>query len=521
MENAARSAETERIAHRFLELTGLTSVQTDLEQVGHEVFLRFKAGQDAPLYRWAITTINNEIGTENEFHGALTLSPSNAKFDLGSQEAQILGALITRSLRVTGDQPRNTLGVEFVPFRGGEHRTIAQPANHAILGRRGVGKSSLILFGVRKVTSTGNIAVWLDLQPYRGRREPRCATEVLREILHGTQRYLLRRQIKAHQNLLSDAIKQLDGAMSSSAPTEESIQAVLPRIKRLIRDFTLNSARQLYVFLDDAHLVSPELQPFLFDAVHSVLKGAGGWLNVAGVKNLTRLYDGHSNVGLQIPHDAQPVDLDLTLTDPKAAKDHLTAILEKFLRTCGINRSGNVIPDAAVERLVWCSAGVPRDFLWLFHTAMQHALQNRRPRVGVQEVNMAVGEFGHQKMEDLEADTTEGTNTLEGFLDRLQAECLDELRSNSFLAKQAPRRPGYQLLQKLMDLRLVHLLHPSITPGKAGERHEAYLLDYSFYTGVRRRHGLQELRISSDAPPRYSALRRLPRIDVEEIARGQ
>jgi len=68
-----------------------------------------------------------------------------------------------------------------------------------------------------------------------------------------------------------------------------------------------------------------------------------------------------------------------------------------------------------------------------------------------------------------------------------------------------------------MDLRLIHLLHPSITPGKAGERYEAYLLDYSFYTGVRRRHGLKELKISSDAPPRYAELRKLPKIDVEAL----
>jgi hypothetical protein len=517
MAYTTQSEEAERISRRFLELTGLTSIEFEEAQVGHGVFLHFRVGQDAPLYRWALTTIDNEIGPEHQLHGSLTLSVSNAKFDLNGMEAQILGSLITRSLRVTSDQPRNSLVVEFVPFRGGEHRTITQPANHAILGRRGVGKSSLILLGVRKVASAGHIPVWLDLQPYRGRREPRCTIEILREILHVAQRYVLRNQIRARHNFLADAVKQLDTAMSGSVPTEESIQAVLPRIRPLIRDFTQALGKQIYVFLDDAHLVSPELQPFLFDAVHSVLKGAGGWLNVAGVKNLTRLYDPHKGMGLQIPHDAQPVNLDLTLTDPKAAKDHLTAILEKFLRTCGINRTGKVMPDAAVERLVWCSAGVPRDFLWLFHTAMQHALQNRRPRVGVQEINMAVGEFGHQKMEELATDTAEGSSELEGFLDRLQAKCLDELKSNSFLVKEAPRRQGYKLLQKLMDLRLVHLLHPSITPRKAGERHEAYLLDYSFYTGVRRRHGLEELRISSDAPPRYSVLRRLPKIDVEEI----
>ncbi len=195
----------------------------------------------------------------------------------------------------------------------------------------------------------------------------------------------------------------------------------------------------------------------------------------------------------------------------------MVAILDKCLSMCGINRRGSIIAGAAVGRLVWCSAGVPRDFLSLFQTAIQHALQNHRSRVGVQEVNIAAGESGQTRMQDLANDTTENAESLRGFLDRLQRKCLDDLGSNSFLARQAPRHAGYAFLQKLMDLRLIHLLHPSITPGKAGERYEAYLLDYSFYTGVRRRHGLKELKISSDAPPRYAELRKLPKIDVEAL----
>lgn len=176
------------------------------------------------------------------------------------------------------------------------------------------------------------------------------------------------------------------------------------------------------------------------------------------------------------------------------------------------------VPEAfAIERLVWCSAGVPRDFLWLFQTAMQHALQNRRGRIGVQEVNLAVGEFAQAKMTELAEDSTENSDDLRELLENLQHKCLDELRSNSFLVKFAPRKRCYVLLQKLMDLRLIHLLHPSITPGKAGQRYEAYLLDYSFYTGVRRRHGLKELHITAKAPPRYRELRRLPKIDVDSL----
>lgn len=507
---------TDEIRSKFCKLTGLSQVEIEEEQIGPETFLRFRVGQNAPLYKQALAIISREMSPESDFHGRLTLNVVREKYSLKSRETDLLRSLIARSLTVTSDQASKELTIEFVPFRGGEEQTITQATNHVILGRRGVGKSSLILLGVRTLRSYGEVPVWIDLEPYRGRRDPACVVEILREVFKlAVERYSgLSGSSVGHE--LTRLVKTLSqpGIVSLS---QDKVEGLLPDIRGIVRHITQATGKQLYVFLDDAHKVSSELQPFLFDAMHSVLKGAGGWLNVASVKHLTRLRDPGRDVGLQVPHDAQLIDLDLTLTDPKAARDHLVAILDRFLSMCGINRRGSIIAGSAVERLVWCSAGVPRDFLSLFQTAIQHALQNHRSRVGVQEVNIAAGESGQTRMQDLANDTTENAEALRAFLDGLQHKCLDDLGSNSFLARHAPRHVGYEFLQKLMDLRLIHLLHPSITPGKAGERYEAYLLDYSFYTGVRRRHGLKELKISSDAPPRYAELRKLPRIDVERL----
>jgi hypothetical protein len=507
----------QRVKQRFLELTGIEDLEVQEEQVGPELFLCFTVGQDAPMYRRALGVISRELGPESEFRGRLTLKIRGDKYTLKSEETQLLNSLIAKSLRVTSDVATGDVAVEFVPFKGGEEQTISEPANHVILGRRGVGKSSLILLAVGKVSSAGNVPVWVDLQPYNRRSEADCVAQVLRETLHLAGRRF-RGADSSFQRLLEPAAEPLTRLIERGSSTEQDIRSAVPAVRGRVRDFTQQSGKQVYVFLDDAHMISPELQPLLFDAFHSVLKGAGGWLNVAGVKNLTRLYDSSRAVGLQMPHDAQPVNLDLTLTDPGAARDHLVAILEKFLSMCGIKRRLSIIPDRAINRLVWCSAGVPRDFLWLFQRAMQHALQNRRSRIGVQEVNLAVGEFGQLKMDDLASDATENSELLEAFLQRVQEKCLTEARTNSFLARRTPRKRGYELLQKLVDLRLVHLLHPSITPGKAGERYEAYLLDYSFYTGIRRRHGLSELTISSDSPPKYAELRSLPKIDIEALS---
>jgi Cdc6-like AAA superfamily ATPase len=104
--------------------------------------------------------------------------------------------------------------------------------------------------------------------------------------------------------------------------------------------------------------------------------------------------------------------LDLTLENPEAADRHLRAILESFLKAVGYPLSGAVIPEPAFRRLVWATAGVPRDFLQMFARAIEHAQRNRHTTVTLSDVNMAIGEFGQQKMDDLLRDARNEAGTL-------------------------------------------------------------------------------------------------------------
>jgi hypothetical protein len=506
---------------QFLKLTGLSNVEVRTESAGPEVFLRFLVGRDASLYREALARMDQDLPAEHPFHGRLSLlvEPGGRVLP-ASAEVELLRQLITRSLRVTSDALEKGPVVQFVPFRGGEESRVVQPTNHAVLGRRGVGKSSLILLAFGRLLSEGNIPVWLDMQAYHQRSEWDVITDVLREILRGGIATAQLHYPAAKLDALNKGLADLEGVDGKILSPEE-IRKLVPGLKQSIRAFCKENQKQLFVFLDDAHLLRDSLQPQILDIVHSVLKGVGGWLKVAGVKNILRLYDPATKVGLQPPHDVQMIQLDLTLVDPSAAKEHLTRVLQEFLSLCGIQKSGGIINSHAIDRLVWCSAGVPRDFLWLFDRSLAFAIQHRRSRVGVQEVNLAVGEFGQEKLTDLEQDTSEEAPQLREALDRLQKAALDDQKSNSFLIRQDSKHGGYKAVQKLVDLRLIHLIHPSITPGKAGDRYEAYLLDYSFYTGLRRRHGIKELAIDPKEPPKYAVLRKLPKIELDAIWPGE
>jgi hypothetical protein len=226
-------------------------------------------------------------------------------------------------------------------------------------------------------------------------------------------------------------------------------------------------------------------------------------------------------LGLQAPNNAQVIDLDFALTDPAKTKKHLIAILDIYLKLVGITRREEIIPEPAINRLVWCSAGVARDFLALFNVALRYAQESGHKAVWLQDVNLAVGEMAPSKLSEWEDEIAfEETQDVRITLEKLQRVCLDDHQKNAFLVPYQPDKRGYQILQKLVDLRLVHLLHPNITPSRAGERYEAYLLDHSFYTGMRRRKGIQEVQIKGNRP-KYAELRKLPRVDLDTFVVAQ
>jgi hypothetical protein len=230
--------------------------------------------------------------------------------------------------------------------------------------------------------------------------------------------------------------------------------------------------------------------------------------------SLLNAYSPSTRKGLQIPGDAQFISLDLTLENPEAAEAHLRAILEGFLNAIGYSLNRTVIPEAAFRRLVWANAGVPRDFLQMFARALEHAQRNRHAAITLSDVNIAIGEFGQQKMDDLQQDARNEAGVLRRMLSQLENLCLDreQDRVNAFLVRSEDSRER-KLVQILSDLRMVHLIHQSITPNKAGERYEAFILDYSLFTGFRRRPNVREM-VPKEAQFKASELRALPRVQT-------
>ena len=267
------------------------------------------------------------------------------------------------------------------------------------------------------------------------------------------------------------------------------------RIKRELIAITKTTGNYVFVFLDDFHVLDIDERPKILHLVHGALKGANGWLKVAGLRSLLNHYSSRTHEGLQVPGDAQSISLDLTLENPEAAETHLRKRIcgELFWQQWDILDQNAIVPVQVFRRLAWASAGVPRDFLQMFARAIEHARQNKHSIVTLSDVNSVIGEFGQRKMNDLSrgrAERQEGD--LRDVLSALEKYCLDEKQINAFLLKSEDSTER-RLIHILSDLRLVHLINQSTTPDRAGEHYEAFILDYSLFTGFRRRPNIKEM----------------------------
>ena len=153
-----------------------------------------------------------------------------------------------------------------------------------------------------------------------------------------------------------------------------------PELNRLLAELTTAAESDVFVFLDDFHVLDEQSQPQLLHIFHGTLKGANGWLKVAGLRTRLNAYDPTSRKGLQLPGDAQEISLDFTLVDPVTAENHLRTILQRFLQVVGIRSEVQVIHEAPFRRLVWANAGVPRDFLQMFAASLTGAPARTVPR---------------------------------------------------------------------------------------------------------------------------------------------
>jgi hypothetical protein len=473
----------------------------------------------------------------DSFLGATDRGPIKSVHD---ERCSDLIRLVSARSRVSNSQP----SLAYVPDARANISAVMAARHHLVFGRRGAGKTALLVEAKRRLETDGAVSVWVNIQTYRRETPQRVVLYVLDETIAALQTVRLvddRSQIAVSLAELASRVRAL---LDSEDTEKRHVDTLIPRAQRFLRNYLATASRPLYVFLDDFYYLQRADQPEVLDMLHGVTRDADAWLKVASIKHLTRWWQASPPLGLQSGQDADLIDLDITLQDPAQAKSFLEGVLSAFARKAGIPSLSRVFRSEALDRLVIASGAVPRDYLVLATSAIARAQRRENARLtGVQEVNQAAGDAATSKIQELEEDMASSAGSADVTLSTLKtvrAFCLDDEGFTYFLVgfrDREDRPTAYNLLTDLMDVRLIHLVDAGVSDAHAaGSRYEAFMLDLSQYSGARLKQKVRVLDFSaghfvsretrSSSAPRVarttrefiSILRAAPSLDLQWLA---
>ncbi|HEY3052726.1 MAG TPA: AAA family ATPase [Thermoanaerobaculia bacterium] len=460
------------------------------------------------------TELSNAVDRElqaNGFDGFVTIRRAEMTAEVvaplergvGDIKATELANLLTARSRTSEIQP----SLSYIRDAAQNIVTATTSRHHLIFGRRGAGKTALMVEAKRQIEQQGHLSSWTNLQTLRNEPAERVYLWIVRNVTDTLQAAYREHSrpdhFSAEVSALRNDVDALLGARRQA--TTASIADIAPRLQNVISKGTTALGVRLFVFLDDLHYTARDTQPLLLDLVHGSVRDSDAWLKVSAIKHLSRWFRPNPPLGLQTGHDAGHIDLDVTLENPSKAKAFLETVLKSYARHAGIGSLGNVFSSEALDRLVLASGAVPRDYLVLSAGAISQAQRRAKSRtVGVQDVNKSAGEAAAVKITELEDDVASAgvaSQQMLAGLQRVREFCLDERRCTyfriDFLDKES-QPANYAVLQNLMDLRLIHLVNSGVSDERAaGRKSEVFMLDLSQFSGERLKKNLRILDFAS------------------------
>ncbi len=404
-----------------------------------------------------------------------------------SKAIELAQLLISRS-RTSEAQP----SLDYVSDTAQNILTAITPRHHLIFGRRGTGKTALMVEAKRRVEAEDCLTSWINIHTHSRESIERIFVWICLDVCEQMQVFYSQKgNAPQSLTLVSKLRDDTSSLLAKQNISADEASRLVPYMQKTIRRFADTNETQFYIFLDDLHYLPSAEQPKLLDLVHSAVRDSDAWLKVAGIRHLTRWFQAKPPLGLQTGHDADHIDLDVTLEKPSQAKTFLEQVFLSYAKHVGISSLSNILSPTALDRLVLASGAVPRDYLTLSANAINQARTREKARlVGVQDVGKSASEIAEIKISELEEDSAlnEGMSNRIKSLDQLLSFCKE--KSYSFFRIDFRDREDhpeeYRIIRELMDGRLIHLVRASLSDiREQGRKYEVYMLDLSQFSSER------------------------------------
>lgn len=277
------------------------------------------------------------------------------------------------------------------------------------------------------------------------------------------------------------------------------------RFQQFFKELSDLSDGPSFLILDDLYHIRKADQAKVIDYFHRVAKGNGMWVKVGTIKHRSQWYE-HSDppIGMKLGDDAKEINLDISLEKFETLKTFLRQVLENLVLEKPPLSIKELINPSAIDRVIIASGGVTRDFVGIFSGSIAVARNrgndhHRGPKIGLEDVNLAAGDYDSNKREEFKLDSADDRAVLEEAFEKLVTFCTETSKSNVFLVSQKLTGTVRESIDQLIDLRMIHPVKSRVTlkKGAAGELYEAYMLDLSQYTAARKVHDFHMVDLSS------------------------
>ncbi|MCD6726998.1 MAG: hypothetical protein LT070_07130 [Solirubrobacteraceae bacterium] len=441
---------------------------------------------------------------------------------------------------------------------------VAAPQHQVVFGRRGSGKSCLLVHFHRKIAIKKRIlSLYIDSDEIKRLGYPDLLIRMLLTITEqlpakhrrfkwlgkptpvGAQVAELRglldmaessevtkddrakRESKADAQIGARGIKTQIGETTSQesaivskfkAEKLDTLERHLQDYKSVIKDALKKSDFDTgAVIVDDFYLFQRPQQPDIVDYLHRLLRGTDLYLKLGTVRHRTSLmrFEGQA-IGVEIGQDVEEISLDRTFEDVDSTRDFLRDMLNSMCMKVGIEGGGAtfISPDGLLQ-LTLASGGVPRDYLNTLVEAVPVARSLKQQRVTPRAIYRGAGRLSYRtKLKNLRDDVADDAGSIERVFSDIATFCLKEERKTGFLINQqevTTHEAQHEVIQQLMDFKLIHVIEPdtSAASGRQG-RFEAYTLDFALFMEPRLR-GINHIEFwTTDEQRRRKGVREAP-----------
>lgn len=279
--------------------------------------------------------------------------------------------------------------------------------------------------------------------------------------------------------------------------TKFALNLLLPKLKDRIRDFFALSGevKSVFIALDDFYHLPRNIQPHVADYVHRLCKDVPLYFKFATLRHASALYAdrGKQPIGVQERHDYQPINVDFTFENFGRTTRQLKQILYAYGSKAGMEASeiDDLFMGEGFDRLVLAAGGVPRDFLSLLLEALSQKPVGEE-RIGKDDVRLLSLHVFQRRIQELKADSEErDQDVLLKGINAITRFCLEKQENVFLVPDQVLQEQNglRELMNRLMDYRIVHLVATALTHKTHAGTFTAYSLDIGAYAKFRKLEG--------------------------------